>query len=330
MTIHIATTRNIVHAVHRGMRVPVRTINDGWLIGPCSLDPEVHIRLRNDFWAHVPRQRAALTTSFRRIFAALAGDEPVVLWTSVQWNDRIALWALCFYRIQRRPTQPDFSLILMGKYEERHALLSFGIVYVTVDPAMARDAWRTARPLSLREIRVKARCWQKLAAPSPILSGKPLRETRANEELLELGTYQAGLFPKQTARGLGLSTLDALLLACVNETPSSPVDILACDDEAGEELWRWVSVTGDIAIFDRLAQWAKVGALHATPYTAPNGWKTAKYTLTATGRALLRDGLSSLDQAPPFPIWGVTAYDPKNPWVVVEESPGKPWLRRPS
>ena len=54
----------------------------------------------------------------------------------------------------------------------------------------------------------------------------------------------------------------------------------------------------------------------------------AKYTLTAHGRSLLRDGLTSLDQAPPLPIWGVTAYDPKNPWVVVEEPGAWPHLRR--
>ncbi|TKD03086.1 hypothetical protein [Polyangium fumosum] len=266
--------------------------------------------------------------SYRRTLKALAADEPVVLWTSLTWNDRVALWALCFYRLQCRPMQPDLSLIVVGEYEERHARLSFGIVYVTLEPAMARNAWGTARLLSLREVQEKARLWKKLTASSPILSGKPLRETRENKVLLDLGVYQAGLFPKRTARGLSLSTFDTLLLGCVNQTPSSPARILGRENETGQELWRWVSVTGDITIFNRLAQWAEHGALHAKPWTAPNGWQTALYTLSAAGRALLRDGLSSLDQAPPFPIWGVTAYDPKDPWVVVEEAGARPHLQR--
>lgn len=328
MTHHIAASWNVVHAVRRGMRVPVRSSNDGWLVGPCAADPEVHMRLRVDFWALTQPRRGAFVASFRRVIRALDADEPIVIWTSPQWNDRVALWALCSYRLQRWPTQPGLSLVRVGEYEERHAHLSFGIGYVTVEPPMARDAWRTARPLSLREVREKARLWQKLAAPTPILSGKPLRETRTNKELLELGAYQAGFFPRLSEQSLTLSTLDALLLACVNRTPSTPARILMRRGSKGEELRRWMSITGDIILFHRLAQWAERGALHAEPYTAPNGWQTALYTLSKTGRSLLRDGLSSIDQAPPLPIWGVTAYDPKNPWVVVEEAGGRPHLRR--
>lgn len=64
----------------------------------------------------------------------------------------------------------------------------------------------------------------------------------------------------------------------------------------------------------------EVGELKAKPWTAPNGWRTALYSITSLGKSILRDGLTSIDQAPPLPIWGVTAYDRNNPWVVVEEA----------
>ncbi|MDC3959549.1 hypothetical protein [Polyangium jinanense] len=328
MTIHIATSSDVALAVRRGMRVAVRSMNDGLLVGPCAPDLEDHMRLRRDFWADVWPYPPAYVPPFRRVLADLAAAEPVVVWTSLKWMDRVALWAYCAYRLQHHPTQPDLSLIFIGEYGERHARLSFGIVYVTLEPAMARRAWGTARSLSRREVREKALFWRKLTAPSPILSGKRLRETPSRKEFFELGAYQAGLFPRLSERSLSLSTLDALLLGCVNKTPSNPARILMRRGSKGEELRRWLSLTGDIVLFERLAQWAERGALHAKSWTAPNGWQTAKYTLSATGRSLLRDGLSSIDQAPPFPIWGVTAYDPKNPWVVVEEAGGRPHLRR--
>lgn len=332
MTVHIATSYHVGLAVRRGIRKPVLFLKDGWLVGPCAWDLAVHTGLRSDYWGWRGPERAAFTTSFRRILNALNADEPIVLWTSPSWNDRVALWALCSYRLQRRPARPDLSLILLGEYGEKHARLSFGIGNVPVEPAMARQAQETARPLSLGEVREKALFWKALTAPSPILSGKPLRETGARKELVELGVYQAGFFPRKTARGLSLSTLDALLLGCVSQTPSDPGAILMRRGSKGAELRRWMCLVGDITLFKRLAQWAKYGspaALRAEPYQAPNSWLTARYELSDTGRAILRGGLASIDQAPPLPIWGVTAYDPKDPWVVVEEAGGRPHLRRP-
>lgn len=334
MTLHIATSYWVGRAVRRGIRQPVRSLNDGWLVGPYAWDLEAQMRMRTDFWAFWPSRkgaRAAFTASYRRVLKGLDADEPVLLWTSPTWNDRVALWALCSYRLQRRPTQPDLSLVVMGEYGERHARLSFGIVYVTLEPAMARPAWETARPLSLSEVREKARFWKKLTAPAPILSGRPLRETPSRKELFELGAYQAGLFPKQTARGLSLSTLDALMLDLVDDKPRSPAEIFMRRGKRGDAFRQWFDLTGDIILFERLAQWAKHGpspALHAEPWQAPNGWQTARYTLTDTGRAILRKGLTSINQAPPLPIWGVTAYDPKNPWVVVDDGEGRPRLQR--
>jgi len=333
MTLHIATSLYVRPDVRRGMRLPVAFLSDGWLMGPCARDPEVHVRIRADFWAFWPSskgERAAYTASYRRGLKTLAADEPIVVWSSPMWNDRVAVWALCSFRLLYRPTQPDLSLVVVGEVVPADPPLLFDEGYVRVNPALVRRAWESVRPLSASQVREKARFWKKLTAPAPILSGKPLRETPSRKELFEMGAYQAAFFPRLSERGLSLSTLDAVLLGCVNETPSSPAQIIGREGEQGEIL-KWMHLTGDIILFERLAQWAKHGpspALHAEPWQAPNGWQTARYTLTSAGRAILRDGLTSIHQAPPLPIWGATAYDPEEPWVVVEEAGNRPHLRR--
>jgi hypothetical protein len=330
MTLHIATSHDVGLAVRRGMRESVRFVPDGWLVGPCASDPEVHMRLRADLWGLQGPKRAGFVTSFRRVLDALAANEPVVVWTSPAWNDRVALWALCSFRLQRWPTQPDLQLVVVGEHKASDRPPSFGTGYVSVKPAMARRAWETARPLSLSEVREKALFWKKLAAPVPILSGKALRETRARQELFELGAYQAGFFPRLSAHGLSLSTLDALLFACIDEAGSLPGEVFMREGDKGEELRQWFDLTGDVALLERLVQWAKhePAAMIADLRGQPHMWR-ARYKLSDTGQSILRDGLASIAQAPPLPIWGVTAYDPKDPWVVVEEAGGRPHLRRP-
>ena len=142
-----------------------------------------------------------------------------------------------------------------------------------------------------------------------------------------MGAYQAGFFPRQTERGLSLSSLDALLLGPLADRPATPATIISRDGEEGN-LVKWMHLTGDVILFERIVEWTKHGAapaLIAEP--GPHPWRS-RYALTDTGRAILRDGLTSIDQAPPLPIWGVTAYDPKNPWIVMEGAEGRPHLRR--
>jgi hypothetical protein len=327
MTIHVATSMYVGPDVRRGMRVPVSFVSESWLLGPCSLDPAVHMRLRADFWNEEPIIRRSYTTSFRRVAKALAADEPVVIWSTPLYNDRVAIWAFCSFRLLHRPAHPDLSLVVVGEIVPAHPPLLFDEGWVRTNPALARKAWETIRPLSVAEVREKADFWKKLTAPSPILSGRPPRETPSRKELFAMGTYQAGFFPRRTERGLALSRLDALLLGCARKAPATPPRFISRAGERGE-LLNWMHLTGDIFLFNRLAQWAKRGALHAKPYIAPNGWHTALYNMTDTGRAILRDGLTSIDQAPPIPIGGVPAYDPKDPWVVVEEPGKRPHLRR--
>ena len=184
------------------------------------------------------------------------------------------------------------------------------------------------RPLSLGEVREKAAFWKRLTEPTPILSGNPMRETPSCEELFELGTFQAGHFPRATPSGLALSTLDTRMLALVSHKPAPPATIFMRPGKKGEAFRDWFDLMGDIYLYKRLFAWAELGAVQAEPHTTPDGVPTALCSITALGKSLLRDGLSSLDQAPPLPIWGVTAYDRSNPWVVVEEAGKGMYLRR--
>jgi hypothetical protein len=53
-----------------------------------------------------------------------------------------------------------------------------------------------------------------------------------------------------------------------------------------------------------------------------------RYRLTAAGEAIKRHGLTEIAQGPPWPMWGVTAYDPADPWVVVNDQVEGLRLRR--
>ncbi|MCK6590844.1 MAG: hypothetical protein L6Q76_25070, partial [Polyangiaceae bacterium] len=122
--------------------------------------------------------------------------------------------------------------------------------------------------------------------------------------------------------------------SCLDKGWSTPADVFMHPSSAGEELRDgWGSRIGDISLAMRLRQWAKYGgdeaALEAVPYREQRTMLEARYRLTSVGHEIKRNGLSSLGQGPPQPIWGVTAYDPKDPWVVVNEDGERPHFERP-
>lgn len=330
MTLHIATSPYVSTCARKALRIPINTVPDDWMIGPCDVDLDRQMRLRAEYWERIwPHPHPGYRTPHTKTLRTLGADERVVVWMSPSVTDRVALWAFCSHRLRHKPTRPDLSLIVVGEIVPTAPPLLFNDAYFRINPTILRRARWTERPLLLDEVRERAHFWKVLTMPVPILSAKHPRTMPSHEELFAMGTYQAGFFPRRSEHRLSLSTLDTLLLSLVDETPGTPADIMVRSGEDGE-IWKWMHLTGDIFLFDRLAQWAKHGvspALHAEPWQAPSGWNTARYTLTDTGRAILRDGLTSIDQAPPLPIWGVTAYDPKNPWVVVEEAEGRPVLR---
>lgn len=331
MTVHIATSEDLGGVVRHGLREPVCSFVDNLLVGPCSATAQDHVRARCEYWGLHGRERTRFFGSFRAILRAVESPERVLVWTSRPWADRAALWALCAWRLGAWPTAPNMACVVLGEPAEEDAneLLP---QYTRIQPADARQGMDQARSLSLTRIREMARVWRRLAAVSPILAHRGRRPAPARRPLVALGAYQAGFFPRLAEHGPILSRFDELLFSCVGERWSTPLDVFASRGADGEELRRWLALTGDVFLASRLAQWAShrgdEAALDCEPCPTDNFMKAARYRLSSAGQGILREGLSTLDRGARLPVWGAMAYDPGTAWVVVNDLPGQPRLRR--
>lgn len=333
MTIHIATSAELGRVVRRGLREPVAFVPDNLLVGPCAEAPEVHAQARCDHWAFQGRERARWLASFRNITKAIDSPEDVIVWTSRLWADAVTRWALCAWRLLRRPASPDLGLVVLGDPAGRDDATSLDGGPLRVTPADARRGLDGVRSLSLTRARELALFWRKLCGRSPILSSSGGRSGPGREPLHALGTYQAAFFPRAGARGLVLSRFDELLLSCLGKQGSTPVEVFVSRSAAGEELRQWLTLTGDVFLARRLAQWAHhdgdAAALVSEPVESENIMKSARYRLSDKGDAILQHGLAEIARGAPLVVWGATAYDPSSPWVVVDDAAGRQSLQRP-
>lgn len=330
MAIHVTTNEDIRSAVRRGSRLPVRFMRDNVLEGPCASDPEDHCEQRCDYWNLRGRERTQFRSRFHDVIDALRSRHRIVVWTSGLWRDRLMLWALCAWRLRYRPEHPDLDMVVLGDAPED----GFSRGFVRVKPADARRGQDDARAQSRTRVQHMARSWRKLSGRSPILSTEGGRADRARKELVELGTHQAAFFPRVDGNALTLSWVDQLLFACLGKDWLTPADVFMHRSSAGEELRNgWGERIGDVFIAMRLRQWAEhrgaEAALENVPYrTDRPPMLEARYRLTAVGDVIKRHGLADIAQGPPLPAWGVTAYDPAAPWVVVDDGAGHQRIRR--
>ncbi|WP_437736809.1 hypothetical protein [Sorangium sp. So ce1335] len=329
MTIHIATSVDLGTVVRRGLRDSVCFVPDNWLVGPCSSDPEEHARARCDYWALKGRERTRFLGSFHDMMKAVDSRRRIVLWMSRRGSDTVAFWALCAWRLLRWPDRPNLELVVLGGPAEADDATGVGGGLIRVTPADVRRSLDHARPLSLTRAREMGRSWRKVSGRTPVLSAAPGRAGRARKDLAELGTYQAGYFPRAEGRALTLSRFDELLFSCLDKDWMTPVDVFVHRSSAGDELRnRWTTLTGDIFLAMRMRQWAghrgAEAALESTPYRPDRApMLEARYRLTAVGDEIKRHGLAEIAQGAPLPVWGVAAYDPAVPWVVVDEPSGQ-------
>lgn len=329
MTTHIATSAEIGKAVRRGLGLPVGFVSDNLLVGPCAPDPGVHCQQRCDFWGLRGREGTRFRASFGELIGAVQSRERVVVWTSRLWSDTVALWGLCAWRLHHRPDEPDLDMIVLG--DETETGFDHGSIRVT--PNDARRAQDGARALSRTRVQDMARSWRKVSDRPPVLSAEGgLASRRGRKELVELGTYQAGFFPRIDGHALALSRFDELLFSCLDERWSAPVDVFVRHSPAGEELRRCLTLTGDVFLAMRLRQWTGhrgvAAALESEPYEPENIMKEARYRLSDAGDAIRRDGLTEIAQGAPLPVWGAMAYDPLAPWVVADDPTGRPRVRQ--
>ncbi len=130
---------------------------------------------------------------------------------------------------------------------------------------------------------------------------------------------------------VGLSRFDELLFSCLDKEWSAPVGVFVHRSPAGEELRNWLTLTGDVFLAMRLRQWTghhgAKAALESEPYQPENIMKEARYRLSDAGHAIQRHGLAEIAQGAPLPVWGVMAYDPAAPWVVVNDDAGRQILQ---
>ena len=331
MVINVTRNEDIRNAIRRGLGVPVLFVNDDGLIGPCASDPEVHCEQRCDYFDLRGRERAQFCSRFHDVINALKSRQRVVVWTSGLWSDRLILWAFCAWRLRYRPEHPDLDMVVLGDAPED----GFGYGTVRVKPADARRGLDDARALSLTRVRHMARSWRRVSGRSPVLSAKGRSTGRLRKDLVELGTHQAAFFPRVEGRALILSRIDELLFSCLDVKDwLTPVDVLMQRSPAGEELMNhWMSRIGDLSVAWRIRQWAEhrgaEAALESVPYRPDRPpMLEARYRLTAAGEAIKQHGLTEIAQGPPWPMWGVTAYDPAAPWVVVNDGEGGQRLQR--
>jgi hypothetical protein len=320
MTIHVTVNEDIRTAIRRGLRLAVRFVRDNVLEGPCASDPEDHCDRRCDYWNLRGRDRTRFRSRFYDVINALKSQQRIVVWTSGLWSDRLMLWALCAWRLRYRPEHPDLDIVVLGDAPED----GFSRGFVHVKPADARRGLDDACALSRTRVQHMARSWRKVAGRSPVLPTEGGRADRARKDLVELGTHQAAFFPRVDGSKLTLSRIDELLFSCLGKDWSTPVDVLMHRSSAGTELLKtWMIRIGDCYFSMRLRQWAEhrgdEAALESVPYRTDRGpMLEARYRLTAVGDEIKRHGLAEIAQGAPLPVWGVTAYDPLAPWVVVD------------
>ncbi|MGK3959146.1 hypothetical protein WMF38_39640 [Sorangium sp. So ce118] len=296
-------------------------MSDNMLEGPCASDPEDHCERRCDYWNLRGRERTQFRARFHDGINALESQQKMVVWTSGLWKDRLMLWALCAWRLRCRPEHPEIDIVVLGDAPED----GFSRGFVHVKPADARRGLDDARALSRTRVQHMARSWRKLSGRSPVLSTEGGRADRARKDLVELGTHQAVFFPRVNGSKLTLSRIDELLFSCLGKDWLTPVDVLTHSSSAGAELLKhWMIRISDCFFAMRLRQWAghrgAEAALESVPYrTDRPPMLEARYRLSAVGDEIKRRGLVEIAQGAPLPVWGVTAYDPLAPWVVVDD-----------
>jgi hypothetical protein len=326
MTIHLTTSADFGAVVRRALREPVRFVPDHWLVGPALPDPEAHALARCDYWGLQGQARARLVRSYREVAEALGAHDRVVVWASRPSNDFVASLAFCAWRLLRGPSELDIWSVVLGAAAEDLGGSEIASGPVRVTPAEVRRRAEDLHPLPSARVRELAAHWSRLSGDAPILAGG-----NPPDELRALGNYQAGFFPRSESRGLVLSRFDELLLSSVGDEWAAPVDVFVRKGTAGDELRKWLRLTGDVFLALRLAQWATHGgadaALESEPLQPDNVMRAARYRLSQAGRGLVNDGLGDITRGAPMPVWGATAFDPGSPWLVVDRG-GVPCIVR--
>jgi hypothetical protein len=141
-------------------------------------------------------------------------------------------------------------------------------------------------------------------------------------ELGPLWSFLSRFFPRRDAGGaLLLSRYDDLLLRALSREWQDPGKVYVGD--VIQQRSEFLSCSGDAAMADRLAAWAKhdgSSAVEGAPVPGKEDLAMRSHVYRLTERGMqLRAGLPQLADAPRLPVGGAEVYAPEAPWVVLDD-----------
>jgi len=192
----------------RGMRV-----HHSWdelTSGPCDVDPVRHEELRRTWQTEGCSWKWHLGLEDLR--AAIAGDDPVVLWGTRAFSDLVWLWWTLHGLGLVGAGGPRFFL---ARPHPEDPLTAVG----GSTPDDARIALASSQPISNDEWREGAELWIKFAAPSPLAFDEARRTgSRVFPELTMSAELHGAWFPRLKDRRLQVSELDEVLLGAFDDS----------------------------------------------------------------------------------------------------------------
>ncbi|MFT3696890.1 MAG: hypothetical protein QM831_27360 [Kofleriaceae bacterium] len=283
--------------------------------GVCDVDPVRHAEARHIWHLESPGQLLFPTAD---LHAAVAGDEPIVVWGTRAFSDLVWIWwaldGLARIGVDRercylaRPDHDDRTVTVGGTAPE-YLQLALANAHRITD-----DEWREATAL-----------WFKFASPSPLAFDEARRAGGlAFPELTASADVYGAWFPRLHDNRISLSLLDEALLAACSDERRTTREIL---DQLSDEQDDQRGVFDACFPIERLQAWAELGVLerqsdfevrgfHDDPFVAD------RFRATDLTRSRLTNGLDHVDSAPVMYIGGCRINDSATPFLRVDTDGG--------
>ena len=247
------------------------------------------------------------------LLESLASVTDLVVWSSGSLQHTALLWMICAFLGERPRT--NVQAVVSDRGRERLDD-QFGCIELEFRSDEIRALLGNGRELGLGARRAAARNWRAFTGRLPTAFNNRCRAAGISE-LNRFGKYHAGFFPRLAEKGLRVSLLDELLLTCVGEAWSLPSQIILRQSPEGIALRSWLACAGDVSLGRRLRDWARHSipdpVLESETTESDHILRGVRYRLSSRGRALLKQGIRSVAEAPTCFIGGGTAYDPQVP-----------------
>ncbi len=261
--------------------------------------------------------------------AEVRWETPVVVWATPSIDDRLNLWRTCSWLRDWGIPRRDVLVIDLpprprnpGARPRSEPFDYSDSVFHQSDEAL-RAHLTTARPWPRERYDQAVKLWEQYVSPDPRrFARRCLQGVEGFPELGPLWSFLSRFFPRLSAdRSLHLGRYDELILRALSTEWLTPVKVYVGD--VIQQYWEFFSCAGDAAMADRMAGWARHGAVLAVEGAPVPGneelpMKSHVYRLTERGLQL-RAGLPQLADAPRLPVGGADAYAPEAPWVVLDD-----------